>query len=92
MGNDRVSHFIELPILKIHQGLQMREKLAYWTVQLRNERNLRRHARHSAPHKVPYHRQREQVIAETISMLRDAMADSSPIQGATTHRHRDNNQ
>ena len=58
----------------------MREKLAYWTVLLRTERNLRRHARHSAPHKVLYHRQREQVIAETISMLRDAMAESNQIQ------------
>ena len=65
----------------------MREKLAYWTVQLRTERNLRRHARQSAPHKVPYHRQREQVIAETISMLRDAMAESSSTQGATTLSH-----
>ena len=59
------------------QGATMRQKLAYWTVQLRTERNLRRRAGHTAPQNVPYHRQREQIIAETISMLRDAMKESS---------------
>lgn len=54
----------------------MRQKIAYWTVKLREERNLRRQALSTAPHRVPYHRQRERVMLETIGMLKDAMSES----------------
>lgn len=50
---------------------QLREKLAFWTLQLREERSRRRRALGEAPHRLPYHRQREQVMQETINALRD---------------------
>lgn len=59
----------------------MREKLTYWTLKLRQERNLRRRALTHAPERVSYHRQREEVMTETIGMLKSA------IEQPTDSRH-----
>ncbi len=64
----------------------MRDKLAFWTTKLREEKNLRRRALSDAPHRVPYHRQREQVMLETISMIKEAMRSDDANQMGNTQR------
>ncbi|MDP4890783.1 MAG: hypothetical protein NWQ99_08895 [Porticoccaceae bacterium] len=48
----------------------MQEKLIHWTIQLRQEQARRRRAQREQPDHVSYHRQREQIMRETIEGLR----------------------
>lgn len=48
----------------------MRDRLIHWTIQLRQEQARRRRAEKEQPGNVGYHRQREQIMRETIEGLR----------------------
>jgi len=48
----------------------MQDRLIHWTIQLRQEQARRRRAEREQPGNVSYHRQREQIMRETIEGLR----------------------
>ena len=51
-------------------NFNMQDKLIHWTAQLRQEQARRRRAQREQPDNVSYHREREQIMRDTIEGLR----------------------